>query len=421
MKQPLAFRLRPTNLNDIIGQKHLFGPDGVLRKAMESTQLFSMIFYGPPGTGKTTTALTMVTMLKRPYRLFNAVTGNKKELDQIFVEAKMSSGFVLIMDEVHRLNRDKQDHLLPYVEDGTITLIGATTSNPYYAINAAIRSRVHLFEFKPLSEIDCLQAITYALSAKEGLDGLYSIEDSAKHHIASACNGDLRFALNLLEISAMASKGTVITIDTVKQYARVANNASEDSGDGYYDLLSGFQKSIRGSDVDGALYYLARLIQAGDLDSIERRLLVIAYEDIGLANPACVARTISAIDVAKRVGFPEARIPLSVAVVDLAASPKSKTAYEALDRALQVVSENPGQIPAYLRLTPVGLNEEDKYPYDQPSIWPRLAYLPEHIKDTHFYIPNKASPYEKIVGENVEKLRQFKRSYHVKALKKGGR
>jgi len=418
MKQPLAFRIRPQNIDEIVGQQHLLNSEGIIQKCIKDQQLFSMIFFGPPGTGKTTLAMVLAQQLKRPYRLFNAVTGNKKELDQILLEAKMSSGFILIMDEVHRLNRDKQDHLLPFIEEGIITLIGATTANPYYAINASIRSRVHLLEFYRLTHQECLDALTRALRHPDGFKEEIQASQKVLSLIVRACNGDIRYALNLLEICALATTDAIITEGIVNQYCRIIASDSEDQGDGYYDLLSGFQKSIRGSDVDASLYYLARLIHIGDIDSIERRLLVTAYEDIGLANPALVARTIAAIDTAKRVGFPEAAIPLGIAVIDLAVSPKSKTGCEAISAALATVKETTAQIPKYLRLTPVGLDEELKYPYDHPELWAKLAYLPEELTDRQFYFPKESSAYERVIFNNLLEIKKIKRVYSVKQAKK---
>ena len=316
MQEPLAFRMRPQKIEEIIGQKHLIGEGNVLRKCLAAKRIFSMIFYGPPGTGKTTLAMVLANELELPYRLFNAVTGNKKELEQIFAEARLYPGLILIVDEVHRLNKDKQDLLLPHVENGNISLIGATTSNPLHAINPAIRSRCHLFEVKALSQTDIEEALCKALQSPKGLNNEITIEEDALHIISRHSNGDIRYALNILEICAIASDGC-ISKALVEQFSQIPNMSMDSDGDGYYDVLSGFQKSIRGSDVDAALYYLGIMIEANDMDSIERRLLVTAYEDIGLGNPAAVARCVQAIDAAKRVGFPEGRIPLAMAILSL--------------------------------------------------------------------------------------------------------
>lgn len=404
MKEPLAFRLRPNKMDEIIGQQHLVGENCVLRRCIQAGRLFSMIFYGPPGTGKTTLATVLANEMKLPYRLFNAVTGNKKELDIIFAEAKLYPGMVLIVDEVHRLNKDKQDLLLPYVENGMITLIGATTSNPYHAINPAIRSRCHLFEVKKLQQTDIEQAIEKAIQSEKGLNNSVKIEEDAKAIIARQSGGDIRYALNILEICAIASDG-IITQDVVNQYSQIPNMGIDKDGDGYYDVLSGFQKSIRGSDVDAALYYLALMIQANDMDSIERRLLVTAYEDVGLGNPAAVARCVQAIDAAKRVGFPEGRIPLALAVIDLALSPKSKSAETAIDQAMQAVYKYGYHIPDYLRYTPVNMKEEDKYDYSASDLWDKIQYLPDILKHMHFYEPNTNSSYETVLAQNLKKLK----------------
>ncbi len=416
MKQPLAFRLRPTKLDEIIGQKHLLGENMVFRKCIENKRLFSMIFSGPPGTGKTTLAMCLAQELELPYKLINAVTSTKKDLDTIFEQAKYYNGFVLIIDEVHRLNKDKQDLLLPHVENGTIILIGATTSNPYFAINPAIRSRCHIFEIKPLNDSDIAFAIKRALNDTNGLNGEYSIDDDALEIITKNCGGDLRYALNVLEICAIASD-SVITKETVLQYSNKVNSSISSGDDGHYDAVSAFQKSIRGSDVQAALYYLARLIQAYDMDSIERRLLVIAYEDVGLGNPAAVGRVISGIDAAKRVGFPEAMIPLSVVVTDLCLSPKSKTASNAIHEALDLVNKTSYAVPDYLRLTPISLNTDEKYDYGRADLWPLIQYLPTQIKNVEFYVPENTSQYEKQLGINYYNLKKTKRSNNLKQLK----
>ncbi|MEG1731988.1 MAG: replication-associated recombination protein A, partial [Longicatena sp.] len=373
MQEPLAFRLRPQKLDEVIGQEHLIGKDKVLRRCIEEKRLFSMILFGPPGTGKTTLASVLANELGLPYRNFNAVTGNKKDLEIIFEEAKYFPGLILIVDEVHRLNKDKQDLLLPHVENGSIILIGATTSNPLHAINPAIRSRTHLFEVKQLSSDDIKRALLNAIKQPVGLDNKVTIDDDALSIIAKHSNGDIRYALNILEICAIASDG-FISKELVSQYSQIPNMSMDSDGDGYYDVLSAFQKSIRGSDVDAALYYLGIMIEANDMDSIERRMLVTAYEDVGLGNPAAVARCVQAIDVAKRVGFPEARIPLAVALVDLTLSPKSKSGEAAIDRVMSILHTTSYSVPDYLRLTPVQMSEEDKYDYGRSDLWNKIQY-----------------------------------------------
>ncbi|MBR5208198.1 MAG: replication-associated recombination protein A [Erysipelotrichaceae bacterium] len=420
MKQPLAFRMRPETTKDLLGQSHLLGPGKVITKCLDAGHLFSMIFYGQPGTGKTTMAMCLANELNLPYRLFNAVTGNKKDLEVLFQEAKLSNGLVVIIDEIHRLNKDKQDLLLPHVENGSITLIGATTSNPYFAINPAIRSRCHLFEIKPLTTEDIMTALNRAIQSEKGLNGSVTIDHDAAKIIAEHSGGDLRYALNVLEICAIACDGN-ITAELVRQYSARPILAIDAGDDGHYDAVSAFQKSIRGSDVNAALYYLARLIEAGDMDSIERRLLVTAYEDIGLGNPAAVARTVNAIDAAKRVGFPEGRIPLANAVIDLALSPKSKSAEAAIDAAAANLREHAYPIPEYLRYTPVNLAPQDRYDYGVPELWPLIQYLPNAIRNEQFYVPEMSGQYEKQLAKNYEELSKIKRSNSMRDLKNRNR
>ena len=416
MREPLAFRLRPENLDEILGQKHLVGNDGVIRKCIENDTIFSCIFFGPPGTGKTTLARVIASELHKPYRRFNAVTGNKKDLDAIFLEAKLSGSLILICDEVHRLNKDKQDLLLPHVEDGSIILIGATTANPYHSINPAIRSRCHLFEFKPLNADDIKEGIEHALKAEEGLNGKYEIDEDALNLICDTVNGDIRWALNILEISAIICKNDRITKEDVAQNCRNVNNRAFASEDGHYDLLSAFQKSIRGSDPNAALYYLALLAQSGDVEAISRRLLVIAYEDIGLANPQLAARTISACESAEHVGFPEAIIPLGIQVIDLCLSPKSRTGVDALHKAQGLVEEKAYDMPKYLRLTPVGLRKEEQYSYERYDCFHKIQYLPDELKDLDLFPSFNANRYEQQLKAIYEELKKTKRSSDLEDL-----
>ncbi len=416
--KPLAYRLRPESLDDIIGQQHLVGEKGIIRKCLEKGTIFSSIFFGPPGIGKTTLAEVIAKELHKPCRRFNAVTGNKKDLDAIFVEADLSGQLILICDEVHRLNKDKQDLLLPHVEKGNIILIGCTTANPYHSINPAIRSRCHLFELKALSRDDVKQALLKAISNKDGLNNSCTISDDALSLIAEVANGDIRFALNVLELSSFICQNNKIEVEDVKEQCKVANQRTFASEDGHYDLLSALQKSIRGSDVNGALYYLALLAQSNDEASISRRLVVIAYEDIGLANPQLVARTLDACKAAEAVGFPEAIIPYGIQIIDLCLSPKSRTGVDAVHRAQALVNSKAYDMPKYLRLTPVGLQDDEKYSYDRYDCFHRIQYLPDEIKNVEFINDFNVNRYEQQLKQVYEQLKSTKRTNNLKQLYK---
>ncbi len=323
--EPLAIKMRPKCINDVIGQKHLIGENKVIYNLVKNGKLFSMIFFGKPGIGKTTIATAIVEELKIPYRMLNATINNKKDFDIVIEEAKMYHGMVVLMDEIHRLNKDKQDLLLPYLENGLITLIGMTTSNPYHKINPAIRSRCQIFELKELELEDIVEGLKRACES-EYLKNI-QIDEQCLKQIATLSSGDMRNAYNLLEIAYYSSNQGNITLEVIKTINSKPVFFHDKDEDGHYDVISAFQKSIRGSDVNASLYYLARLIEAEDLDIIYRRMTVIAYEDIGLANPNMGPRVDACINACERLGLPEARIPLSVMVVDLALSPKSNSAH----------------------------------------------------------------------------------------------
>ncbi len=382
MDKPLALKLAPNSLKDVIGQKHLVGDNMILSNLVKNKKLFSMILYGKPGIGKTSIANAIINDLGVRHRFLNATVNSKKDLDIVIEEAKMYDGIVLVMDEIHRLNKDKQDILLPCLESGLITLIGMTTSNPYHAINPAIRSRCQLFELKELETDDIIDGLKRAVKSPY-LPNI-KIDNETINYIAKLSGNDLRYAYNLLEISYYSTNDFKIDIDVVKKINSKPVFNADKNGDGYYDMLSAFQKSIRGSDVDASLHYLARLIEIGDLDSIFRRMSVIAYEDIGLANPSIGPKVMAAIDAAKLVGLPEARIPLGTIVTEMALSPKSNTAHIALDEALSDIEKgNVGDIPKHLK------NPSDtyKYPHDYKNAFVKQQYLPDKLKNKKYYHP----------------------------------
>ena len=402
MDKPLALKLAPNSLSEVIGQKHLIGEGKILTNLVKNKKLFSMILYGKPGIGKTSIANAIVKDLNVRYRFLNATINTKKDLDVVIEEAKLYDGIVLIMDEIHRLNKDKQDVLLPQLESGLITLIGMTTSNPYHAINPAIRSRCQLFELQELDTTDIIEGLKKAIKHPDlaGID----IDDKSINLIAKLAGNDLRYAYNLLEISYYSTDDKKVTEEKIRTINNKPVFFSDKNGDGHYDLLSAFQKSIRGSDVDAALHYLGRLIIEGDLDSIYRRMSVIAYEDIGLANPAIGPRVDAAINAAERVGLPEARIPLGTIVAEMALSPKSNTAHIALDKAIEdIENSNVGNVPNHLK----NPSTEYKYPHDYKGAYVVQQYLPDKIKNKKYYTP-KDIGYEKQIKEIYTKLEHLK-------------
>lgn len=418
MATTLAYRMRPTSLKDVLGQKHIIGENALFSQFVKKKHPMSTILYGPPGCGKTTIASALANDLNIPYRLFNASTGNKKEMDILIEEAKMSGELFVIIDEIHRLNKDKQDHLLPYLENGLIIIAGCTTANPYHSINPAIRSRCQIVEVKPLEKNDIIHGLKQALISQNGFNNTYQIEDGVLNYIAQLSSGDIRYAYNCLEVCSILAKDSYISLDIVKTALPRANAQYDKDEDQYYDTLSGLQKSIRGSDPNGAMYYLAKLIEANDIESLERRVITTAYEDIGLANPNACMRTVLAFQAAKTIGFPEARIPIASAIIDLCLSPKSKSSETAIDAALASLKTHSYPAPAYLRLTPVGLEENERYNYNRPELWEYIQYLPDEIKNEQFYIPWMTSAYEKALAENYRRILKHGRTNQMKKLNK---
>ena len=397
--EPLAVIMRPNKLDDVIGQAHLIGENKVIRNLVNNKRIFSMILYGNPGIGKTTLALAIVNELGLRYRLLNAVINNKKDFEVVVEEAKMYNGMVLLMDEIHRLNKDKQDLLLPYLESGLITLIGMTTSNPYHKINPAIRSRCQIFELKSLSMNDIIYAINKVVD-KKCLDNLKIDDDSIKF-IAKLSNGDVRYAYNLLEVAYYSTSDFNITLDIIKNVNNKPVSFYDNNESGHYDVISAFQKSIRGSDVNASLHYLARLIDAGDLDIIYRRMTVIAYEDIGLANPSIGPKVDACINACERLGLPEARIPLGVMVIEMALSPKSNSGHIALDAALNDINKGDiGNVPNHIKTN----SKEYLYPHDFPNSFVKQQYLPDNLKGKKYYIPKETSKYEKSLKNIYDKI-----------------
>lgn len=421
--EPLAYRMRPRTLNEIIGQQHIIGPRTPLYKMIEKGHVPSMLLYGEPGTGKTSIANAIAGSSKLPFFSLNATYAGKKDVEDIVVEARLAGKVLLFLDEIHRFNKLQQDTLLPHVENGSIILIGATTENPYHDVNPAIRSRCgEIVQLQRLTIEDCLTLLRLALADAERGLGQYTIHitDEQLEKIASAVNGDARKALTLLESLYFASDeiNGVVTIEdvTIDHLAQRIGVYGDKKGSHFYNLLSALQKSVRGSDTNAALYYLAHLLENGDLTAVCRRILVVAYEDIGLANPNIGEHVLAACQAAERLGLPEARIPLANAIVLMCLSEKSNSAYKAINQAIASIHEGKtGEIPKHLRdthysgakaLGHVGY----KYPHDTPigtfGGWVAQSYLPDNLIGTEYYTPTLAGE-ETRMASIYEKLKNF--------------
>ncbi|MGO4938718.1 replication-associated recombination protein A [Fundicoccus sp. Sow4_D5] len=419
MQQPLAFRMRPNNIEDVLGQEHLVGVGKIIRRMVDAKRLASMILYGPPGTGKTSIASAIAGSTKYAFRILNAATDSKKDLEIVVEEAKMSGTVILLLDEVHRLNKIKQDYLLPHLENGRIILIGATTENPYISISPAIRSRVQIFEVKPLAPEDMRLGLERAIADEKNGLGKYSVQiaDDVINHFANVTNGDIRSALNALELAVLSTqandKGQVIITKAIAEECLQRKRLTHDKdGDAHYDVISALQKSIRGSDVNAALYYLAILMEAGEIVIACRRLLIIAYEDIGLGNPGATERTVAAVQAAEKVGLPEASIPLAYAVTELALSPKSNTSYRAFNAAMQDVRTGKGgPVPDHLKdshysgAAKLNRGVDYQYPHSFPGHWVKQQYLPNNLKNREYFQAEPTGKFEAALNQFYQNIR----------------
>ena len=393
----LANKMRPKSLEEVIGQKHLIGKDKVLSNLVANGKIFSMILYGRPGIGKTSIANALINELHIRSKFLNATTNNKADFDIAIEEAKMYGEMILVIDEIHRMNKDKQDILLPHIESGLNILIGLTTSNPYHKINPAIRSRCQIYELKELSIEDIMEGLKRAYSYLSDL----KIEEDALKYIATLSSGDFRSALNTLEVSYYASKEHNITIEEIKKINNKPVFFHDKNEDGYYQVLSAFQKSIRGSDVDASLHYLARLIVAGDLDSIYRRMSVIAYEDIGLANPGIGPKVMAAIEACELVGLPEARIILGEIVTEMALSPKSNSTLLAIDAAINDINKGlASAIPKHIHEG----SPDYIYPHNYKNDYVPQEYMPDKLKNRKYY-QRKDNKYEANLNKIYDEMR----------------
>lgn len=411
MYQPLADRIRPNSLGDVVGQSHILGENGLLRRIIESGTIPNMIFYGPSGVGKTTVASIIAGATSRKLYRLNATTASTSDIRQIFDELGTlvaPNGALVYLDEIQYFNKKQQQSLLEFIEDGRITLIASTTENPYFYVYNAILSRSTVFEFKPLEVADLIPAVRRGFALCEPHA---EASDEVCTYIATACGGDVRKALNAVEVLCSAAKDGVVTLEDAQMAAQRSNMRYDRDGDQHYDILSAFQKSVRGSDPDAAIHYLARLLEAGDLISAGRRLLVMASEDVGLAYPQAAAIVKACVDSAFQLGLPEARIPLAQAVIVLATAPKSNSAINAIDAAMaDIRAGKSGDIPAYLKdghysgAKKMGRALTYQYPHSYPNHWVRQQYLPDTLKDAVYYEygPNKTEQRAKAYWDEIK-------------------
>ena len=401
MYKPLADKVRPNTLEEVVGQKHILNKDKILYRIINTGIISNMIFYGPPGVGKTTVANIIANKVNKKFYKLNATNASSKDIQDIVKDLNTfegMNGVILYLDEIQNFNKKQQQSLLEFIEDGRITLIASTTENPYHYIFKAILSRSTIFEFKNLNEEDIIEGLKNSLEkVRKEIEFKINVDDEAFEYFSKACDGDLRKALNGLDLALKSSnpnkEGVIyISKEVAKECSQSKVIAYDINGDNHYDILSAFQKSIRGSDPDAAIHYLARLIKAGDLISICRRLLVIASEDVGLAYPNAITIVKSCTDSAKELGFPEARIPLAQAVILLATSPKSNSCYKAISNALsELENENIGDIPSHLKdchysgAKNLGRGMDYKYPHNYENNYVNQEYLPSKLKNSKYY------------------------------------
>ena len=422
MNIPLADRIRPRTLDDIAGQKHLLGKGAVLRNIIESGVIPNLIFYGPPGTGKTTVARIIAASSGKRLHILNGTSASLSDVKDVIKEINTiaaPNGLLLYLDEIQYFNKKQQQSLLQYIENGDITLIASTTENPYFYIYSAVLSRSTVFEFKSVPADEVKKGVFRAfMLLEEEYKEDFEIRDGVLDYISSVCGGDMRKALNITELCVLGSpvpkkdKKRNITLETAQAVCARSSMHFDREGDEYYDMLSCFQKSMRGSDPDAAVYYLARILEAGDLVSACRRLMVCAAEDVGLAYPMIMPIVKSACDIAMQVGLPEARIPLADAVILVATSPKSNSAYNAINDAVRDIKAGlAGPVPRLLQNKHCDGADNDtpgqfyKYPHDFPDHWVRQQYLPDVVKDKTYYTPgeNKTEQTAKQYWDKIKK------------------